>query len=180
MNIKISRGLYTLRWEEYRDLKLEALRNEPLAFSPGIEAYESYTDEDWQEELDKGQTPPSMMLFAEEEDTEKLIGMIGIRFYELPRFQHNAGLQALYVTPEMRGQGVGKALVSEALNVIADNKQIENIVCEIVSSQEASLALHKELGFEVVGTLKKFISHEGEYYDNYFLQKRFSRHSPIR
>jgi hypothetical protein len=45
--MKIIDKLKKDRWCEYKELKLDSLGQDPVAFSPGLETYEKFNDTDW-------------------------------------------------------------------------------------------------------------------------------------
>ena len=59
----------------------------------------------------------------------------------------------IYLDPAFHGQGIGRELLT-ALLERARELGLRLIVASITSTNEASLALHASLGFEVVGTLR--------------------------
>jgi phosphinothricin acetyltransferase len=58
---------------------------------------------------------------------------------------------SVYVRHDRQGQGVGKALLGELLRV-ATAHGFHSMIGRIVGGHDASIALHRSLGFEVVGT----------------------------
>ena len=157
---------------KYKQLKLESLEQEPLAFSPGIEVYKDYYEADWVRESKRIQSGPNRMFFVEHNG--QIIAMAGICMYEQNLYKHNAQLQALYVSKEFRGQGLGSQLMQARIDHCI-NSDITNIICEIVSSQTASLKLHEKFGFEIVGRYKDFVKYNDQYFDNIYLQRSCSK-----
>ena len=166
---KILRNLDTSRWQKYKDLKLESLVEEPLAFLPSLEAYQSWTDEQWKKDLEKSQTQPYKLIFAEVQ--EIIIAMAEMYYYPDTSLKHNVFLMSLYVQKKWRGKGIGRELTEERIKIAKENPAIKNVICEIFSSQTTSLELHKKMGFEIVGSIKNFISRDGQYYDKVILEK---------
>ena len=169
MEYKILRNLETNRWQEYRDLKLESLREEPLAFLPGLEAYQSWTDEQWKKDLEKSQTLPYELIFTEVDGN--IFGMAEMYYYPDTSLKHDVFLMSLYIQKKYRGKGIGRKLTEERIKIAKENSEIKNIICEIFSSQTASLELHKKMGFEVVGNIKNFVFMNDQYYDKIILEK---------
>jgi len=58
---------------------------------------------------------------------------------------------SVYVRRDCQGQGVGKLLLGELLQ-LATRHGFHAVVARIVGGHDASIALHRALGFEVVGT----------------------------
>ncbi|MBI2627036.1 MAG: GNAT family N-acetyltransferase [Parcubacteria group bacterium] len=166
---KVLRNLETNRWQEYKDLKLESLVEEPLAFLPGLEAYQPWTDEQWKKDLESHQVLPYKLIFVEAD--KKIIAIADMYYYPDTLLKHNIFLMSLYVQKKWRGKGIGRELIEERIKIAKEDPKIKNIICEIFSSQTASLELHKKVGFEVVGNVKDFILVDGQYYDKTILEK---------
>ncbi len=58
---------------------------------------------------------------------------------------------SVYVSRDHQGKGVGRLILSELVET-ADVSGFHTVIARIVADHEASLALHKGQGFEVVGT----------------------------
>ena len=172
--MNILHELHASRWGEYRDLRMQAVKTDPLAFSVSIADYEKYTDTEWKDELQRVSEGPRM-LFCVEIDG-RLVGMCSVSRYTKPPFKHNAFLTALFVSPEHRGEGIGKALIHACIDALRADGSVENLLSEIYSSQEASIRLHEHCGFERVGVAKRFVrsTEDGLYYDKYEFQKTIS------
>ncbi len=57
---------------------------------------------------------------------------------------------SVYVRSDQRGNGVGRALLAELVR-LATSHGFHTIIARIAGGQEASVALHRSVGFEVVG-----------------------------
>ncbi len=168
--IKIIKNLPLERWEEFKNLKIEAIKDSPSAFSHELSEAESQPDESWRSVLNKNIERKSIVIFLESE--EKLIGLIGGRVYSKEMFKHNASIDTLYINKKYRGRGLAELLEKTIIEMISQNPQVINIICEVSSSQVASLALQKKLGFQVSGVLKDFGYFEGKYLDSVHFIKR--------
>ena len=58
---------------------------------------------------------------------------------------------SVYVHPDHQGEGVGRALLAELVELAADHG-FHAVMARIVGGHEASIRLHRSLGFTVVGT----------------------------
>ncbi len=166
--IKIITDLAVERWEEFKNLRVEAQTNDPNAFSSEIVETLKQSESDWRAKLE-GKSG-NKWVFAE--CNGKLIGMGFINFYQKLRFKHNVSLQGLYVTPEYRGKGIGEMLITARIEIISQNPGIKNILCDTYGTQVASIELHKKLGFEIAGCVKDFVVVDGKYYDLFQFVKR--------
>lgn len=80
----------------------------------------------------------------------------GIRTNEGKRVAWNGGTG---VSPEFRGQGVGKVLVEAALNLYSE-EGVEIATLEALSTNNVAIALYQKCGYEVIDRLV-FLEHEG-------------------
>ena len=65
-----------------------------------------------------------------------------------------SGEVSIYVGREFRGQGLGKALLSELLRLVKEENNFESLFSLITGNNEASIHLHEKMGFEYAGILK--------------------------
>ncbi len=77
---------------------------------------------------------------------------------------------SVYVHPEHRGSGVGKALLSRLL-VLATEQQYHVMIGGIDRSNAASIALHEKLGFEPAGVIRHAGFKFGRWLDLAFFQR---------
>jgi phosphinothricin acetyltransferase len=76
---------------------------------------------------------------------------------------------SIYLAPEARGRGVGKALLRELL-VRCEALGFRQMVAVIGGASPASVAVHKTLGFELTGTLKGTGFKHGKWLDTVLMQ----------
>ena len=158
------------RWQEYKELQIEAVRQELVAFLPTYEEKIAMPDSDYKDELDRAEKGEIILLFAEMNG--KLVGMGGASFHTLSKMKHNSYLWNLFVPKDFRRKGIGMLLSERRIEEIKKRKEIKNIFCEIVVTQIASVELHKKLGFEIVGELESLFFVEGNYINQFSLQKK--------
>jgi L-amino acid N-acyltransferase YncA/2-polyprenyl-3-methyl-5-hydroxy-6-metoxy-1,4-benzoquinol methylase len=80
---------------------------------------------------------------------------------------------SIYVHPGARGRGIGAALL-DALIGSTEGDGIWTIQTGIFPENEASLSLHQQAGFRVVGTRHRIGSHHGQWRDVTLLERRSS------
>lgn len=76
---------------------------------------------------------------------------------------------SIYLSPEARGKGVGKALLRELL-ARCQALGFRQMVAVIGGASPASVAVHKSLGFEMTGTMKGTGFKHGKWLDTAFMQ----------
>jgi ribosomal protein S18 acetylase RimI-like enzyme len=96
---------------------------------------------------------------------ERLIGMIGFRREGGIKTQHKGHIPGLYVLPESRGKGVGKALVQELLVQTKQLAGLEQLHLGVDTRSTPAFQLYRSLGFEVYGTTPRAVKLDGKYRD---------------
>lgn len=78
---------------------------------------------------------------------------------------------AVYVHPEFRGRGLGRALLGDLLQ-LAPQRGVQVLIARVVEGNPASLALHLALGFETIGVMRQV----GEKFGRLLDVRLLSRH----
>ncbi len=108
-------------------------------------------------------------LVAQERD--HVLGYCYLTHYR-PRYAYRFTLEdSIYLAPEHVGRGVGRALLQHALTLAetAGFRQIVAIVGD--SANQASLGLHRALGFVPTGVLKSVGFKHGRWLDTVIMQR---------
>ena len=137
-------------WQEYRDLRLRALKEDPQAFGASYAENAKHSEEEWKRRLDnaiKGEA--NWLLFAKEND--KLVGMIGA-FIEKGATD-TATIIAMYVPIEERGKGISKKLMEGILNELSKKPFLKKVKLMVNKDQIVAVNLYKNFGFKEVGKL---------------------------
>lgn len=118
----------------------------------------------WPEQilLHELENPLSLWLCAM--DGERLAGYIGSQ-----TVLGEADMMNLAVLPELRGQGIGRALVLALCEALKVQFQAQSLTLEVRASNAAARALYAGLGFTQVGLRRQYYQHPKE--DAYILRK---------
>jgi L-amino acid N-acyltransferase len=101
---------------------------------------------------------------------ESVIGFGSLSEYK-PRPAYRTSVEdSVYVHRAYQGKGVGKLLLSSLLDLAVDHG-FHAVFARIVGNHEASIGLHKALGFEVIGTEKEVGRKFGQWLDVVIMQK---------
>jgi ribosomal protein S18 acetylase RimI-like enzyme len=100
--------------------------------------------------------------------------VVGFGFWE--RFSYlvlsrNATVRKVMTHPEVRGRGVGRALLS-ALIEDARAAGVENLVLDVRGNNHGAMALYEAMGFEVTGRRPSFIADGDDRYDSVLYLRR--------
>jgi RimJ/RimL family protein N-acetyltransferase len=161
MNIEIKR-LDVNRWQDCRDLRLEALKNEPVAFSSSYEEEQVRPETFWQDSV-------KLFLFALAD--HQLVGMAGIFQNNRIKTNHFVEIFGVYVKKEFRGQGTGKRLIEAALAEIQKLPGVKKVKIGVNPTQKTAAHIYKKFGFKEAGRFKKDVYVNGKFYDELFLEK---------
>jgi len=148
--------------EAFRELRLRALREHPEAFIDDYEAEAIKTVKQAAEQLGAA-TAENFYLGAFMGG--RLVGIAHIYRQEGSKLRHRAVIGGMYVTPEMRGQGTGKALLEKCIQHARSLSDLEDLVLWVILGNERAKALYEAEGFEVFCVEPRAFKIEGRYYD---------------
>lgn len=77
---------------------------------------------------------------------------------------------SVYIRGDQRGTGVGRLLLDELVK-LATQHGFHTVLARIVGGHEASIALHRSVGFEVVGTEREVGRKLGRWLDVVVMQR---------
>ena len=147
-------------WQNYKEIRLAALKTDPLAFCETYEEALIKTETDWQKHI-------TSMWFALA--GEQVVGMVGLLQEESSCGKHRGFMISFWVKPEFRGHGIGKALIQH-LQQYAPTIGISKIYFHVTTTQTNAIRLYKSLGFEIVGICKNNTFVQNKFYDQYQME----------
>jgi RimJ/RimL family protein N-acetyltransferase len=146
----------------YREIRLEALNQVPEAFGSTFAAESAEPSAWFAARLDDAAV---FGAFAGDD----LLGIAG--FFVKPgcKEAHKGGLWGMYVRPNARGAGVGRRLVSAAIEHARG--RVEIIQLTVVAGNEPARRLYAKMGFVEYGTEKNALKAGGRYWDEILMAK---------
>lgn len=154
---------------QYRDLRLSALQDAPIAFSADYQTTLERPMSFWENRLKPDED--GAIFFAEHEN--RLIGMTGIRRREMPKTRHGADILSVYVRPEWRGLHIAEALI-EACVGWGEAREVTILKLGVNASNTSAVRCYERCGFKVYGTEPRDIFYDGNYYDLHLMYREIS------
>jgi ribosomal protein S18 acetylase RimI-like enzyme len=141
-------------------IRLEMLRNDPASFIDSAEEHENTTVETARKSLDTSDPKQNFVLGLFEDG--KLTGTAGF-FRRQPRKERHKGhVWGVYVTPQSRGQGAGRALMQELIRRAREIEGLEQITLS-ASADLPAQKLYRATGFTPYGVEPHSIKIGNEY-----------------
>ena len=150
--------------DDFRRLRLRALREHPDAFGSSYEAESAAPVEAAAERL---------RLNAESRDSftlgayrgEALVGMVGFYQETREKTRHRGTIWGMYVPSEEQGKGIGRTLLGRALELARALPGLEQVELQVVTRNRRARDLYASFGFATYGTEPRALFVEGEYLD---------------
>jgi len=135
--------------EAFYSLRLEALEQEPYAFSSSPQEHRAMTLDAIARRLGSDSEDKNFVLAAFVED--RPVGMAGFFQDEGPKTVHRGHIWGVYVTEQWRGHGIARILLSEIIRRAQSRSELEMITLAVGDTQIAAKHLYESLGFAVYG-----------------------------
>ena len=152
--------------QSYWTLRLEALKNHPEAFLSSYE--ESVRRENAVEQTAENFTTKGNYTFGAF-DQAQLVGVVTLLQEQRKKIRHRANIFAMYVSPSKRGAGLGKALMTAAIQKAKTIEGIEQINLTVTATNQRAKQLYAKLGFQEFGLEKNALKVGDVYYDDLFM-----------
>lgn len=147
-------------WQEYKEIRLEALKNEPQAFGSSYNKENERTESEWQNKLAKSEDLNGISFFYAILKEGVFVAIGGA--YQDNNKQWN--IIAIYTKKEVRGQGLGQEIFKSIINELKARKIKKAYLC-VNTLQIAAQALYKKNGFIIKQIIKDQLLGDGKYYD---------------
>jgi ribosomal protein S18 acetylase RimI-like enzyme len=98
-------------------------------------------------------------------DEKWLVGIVAFYRERGQKSQHKGYIISMYVSPGLRGRGIGKALVSEAIAQARTVPGIEQLLLAVITTNTSARQLYRSLGFQVYGLEPRALKHGEQYWD---------------
>lgn len=150
------------RWGECRELRLESLKEEPIAFGSSVEEEDGLSDAEWRFRVKNA-------LFAF--DNDQPIGMIVFIRQTNAKSSHIGNIFGLYVKKVHRGRGIGHHMIHAVLEKFESDKHIRKVKLAVNIELASAISLYEKFGFYRVGILKQELQYNDHFYDELVMEK---------
>ena len=147
--------------EDYKKIRLNALKNDPEAFGSSYEEESIFSDEQFLRRF-KRETAYIFGAFVAGE----IVGLCSLSFQPRKKMEHRADIHQMYVEPFMRNKGIGRALIEKVLEMATSREETEQIYLTVVDTNAAAKRLYETFGFKTYGVEKRAMKYNGVYYDH--------------
>jgi ribosomal protein S18 acetylase RimI-like enzyme len=136
-------------WRSSRAIRLQALRDAPLAFASTSAREEAFGDEVWRSRIaDSAQ----FLAFAPSTISGEAVIGTGTGFVD-PAHPGEVRLVAMFVVPAARGRGVASRLL-DAVVTDARERGFDRVVLDVVESNAAAHRCYVRYGFRPTGATR--------------------------
>ena len=149
----------------FRELRLAALRDNPIAFTADYQKNFNQPTRYW-EDLLTMLADESTIFLAEHENT--LIGMTGVVRGSAPKTRHVAWIWGVYISPEFRGLHLAEGLIRSCFDW-AKARQVVLAKLGVAAVNQSAIRCYERCGFKTYGTEPRAILFEGRYYDEHLM-----------
>lgn len=162
------RAVHPSEAEALRALRQRALREEPHAFLSSEAEGERRGLAEWRENLAGKWGGPEQWVLGAYRGAE-LVGMAGCLRGERDKERHKASVWGMYVAPEARGLGLGRALLGEALARMRALEGVLQVQLSVTAGNAPALALYRGLGFRDYGREPRAMQVGEDFLDEVYL-----------
>ncbi len=149
--------------EAFRRIRLEALREEPLAYASSYEDWAALSEEDWRDRMSE----PVFLAFLVDEP----VGLAGLMRQRPGKMVHRASIVMVYVRKSQRGTGVADLLV-DAVVEEARAMGIVQLELAVTAENRTAVRFYERKGFVPIGRVPGALIHEGRELDDLMMARR--------
>ena len=134
-------------WQQYRDLRLNALESDPLAFGSTLRREQGFAPEVWKDRISQGRQTLVSCTWVAVNAAGRFVGTTAAVDME-----GRVHIFAMWVDPEYRDVGIGGRLLDAALTWIRETHPARAVVLDVNPRQIAAVRLYESRGFRSTGS----------------------------
>jgi GNAT superfamily N-acetyltransferase len=151
--------------EAFWKIRLRALQENPESFGASYEEILERGIAGTAQGLGRREGAPENVTFGAFDEKGQLVGLAGFRREEEAKKRHKGVIWGMYVPKELRGQGIGKALLEAAIEYAKSLPDLERINLAVVLTNKEARLLFVAHGFQSYGTERKALKLHDRYFD---------------
>jgi RimJ/RimL family protein N-acetyltransferase len=151
--------------EAFWKIRLRALQENPESFGASYEEILERGIAGTAQGLGRREGAPENVTFGAFDEKGQLVGLAGFRREEEAKKRHKGVIWGMYVPNELRGQGIGRALLEAAIEYAKSLPDLERINLAVVLTNKEARLLFVAHGFQSYGTERKALKLHDRYFD---------------
>ena len=151
-------------WEAMKALRVRSVEEQPYAFLQTKDEALKMDEVEWRKRLSEG-------YFLSARSDGEILGVVAAKRDKTLKTRHVAYIFGVYVIPEARGKGMARKLMEALMEELEKDPHVIKFELNVALPQKDALKLYENLGFERVALLKKELFVNGEYIDEYAMEK---------
>jgi GNAT superfamily N-acetyltransferase len=151
--------------EAFWKIRLRALQENPESFGASYEEILERGIAGTAQGLGRREGAPENVTFGAFDEKGQLVGLAGFRREEEAKKRHKGVIWGMYVPNELRGQGIGKALLEAAIEYAKSLPDLERINLAVVLTNKEARLLFVSHGFQSYGMEGKALKLHDRYFD---------------
>jgi RimJ/RimL family protein N-acetyltransferase len=131
-------------WEDYRSIRLRAVKDHPDAFGGEYEKESQLAEADFRGRLERYNLVAAY-------HGDKIVGTMAYVQSDSPKFRHWVRIQNVYLKPEFRGRGIIDLMLEQLIGRITQQPEIVQIRLGLFHTNIAARKVYERHGFQVYG-----------------------------
>lgn len=149
-------------WEKYRDIRLEALKEEPDAFGSSYSEYKDKSVLYWMDKMSLLSEKNGKSFLCAVLDDNNFVSIGGA--YQDENNEWN--IIAIYTKKESRGLGAGSLLFNKILEELK-NREVKKVFLRVNIEREPAISMYKKFGFKIMKSISGQILGDGKVHDEH-------------
>src|SRR5574342_744455 len=136
-------------WRPYRELRLEAFRDSPLAFVEQYGPSLAQPDRFWRDRVERAAASAAAAMFVAVQ-ADRFVGMAAVLID--PELALDAAhVAGVYLTPRWRGRGVADELMAAVIRWVRQDGRVDRIRLFVTKTSSRAAAFYGRIGFVYTG-----------------------------
>jgi GNAT superfamily N-acetyltransferase len=161
--------------EVFWKIRLRALQEDPESFGASYEEILERGIAGSTPGLSKRESALENVTFGAFDEKGQLVGIASFRREEGAKRRHKGVIWGMYVPKELRGQGVGKALLEAAIEYAKGLPDLERINLAVVLTSKEARLLFVAHGFQTYGMERQALKLHDRYFDQELMTLTLTR-----